>query len=68
MPHRNASDLALQEIAAGACKEDELAPFLLPQRAEARLLPAPSTTSNLCGDGGSEAAAASAASPTEAVH
>ncbi|MAU19259.1 MAG: DNA-directed RNA polymerase subunit omega [Martelella sp.] len=68
LPHRNASDLALQEIAAGAFSEDELAQFLLPQRAEARFLPAPSTTSKLCGDGRSKAAAASAASPTEAVH
>jgi len=65
---RNAGDLALQEIAAGAFSEDELAPFLLPRQAEACLLPAPSTTSKLCGDGRSKAAAASAASPTEAVH
>lgn len=68
LPHRNASDLALQEIAAGAFKVNELAPFLFPQRAEARLLPAPSTMSELCGDGRSKAAAAPAASPTEAVH
>lgn len=65
---RNAADLALQEIAAGAFLEEELAPFLLPHRAEARLLPAPSTISELCGDGRSKAAAASAALPTEAVH
>ncbi|ABS17314.1 DNA-directed RNA polymerase subunit omega (plasmid) [Brucella anthropi] len=65
---RNAGDLALQEIAAGAFSEEELAPFLLPHRAEARLLPAPSTISELCGDGRSKAAAAPAASPTEAVH
>jgi DNA-directed RNA polymerase subunit omega len=66
LPDAGATSLALHEIAAGAFRQDELAPFLSGSASPARL-PAPNPQSTELRGASTTAAAGPSASP-EAVH